>query len=89
MGRSKKKGGAKDIQQQLQEMKLRHQQAVEAVVRAQQDMEDKVDETEPLRREIEEMEEAKERAGAEADMSLKAATGDECAAQLAENLERE
>ena len=102
MGRSKKnqglspapEAGVQDVklntlQQQLQALKVKQEQAMEAVLRAQQDMEQKSDETERQRRELKDTEAAKEKAGAEADFAIKTASGDEYAAQLASSLERE
>ena len=94
MGRSKKTGagGGKDldiIQRQLEELKLKQEQAMAAVLKAQQEMQQKEAETQRSMRELEKAEAEKERAGAQADFHAKTASGDEQAKMLAVALQRE
>ena len=86
MGRSK---GTEDIKRQLEELKLKQQQAMEAVTKAQREMEEKEAETSRQKRDLEEAERAKQRASAEADHFVKCAAGEEQAKKLAEDLQRE
>ena len=78
-----------EIQRQMEALKQKQEQAMAAVLKAQQDLLRKEHETNTAKRDLNEAEAKKEKAAAEADFSVKIATGDEVASQLAEALQRE
>jgi hypothetical protein len=78
-----------EIQRQMEALKQKQEQAMAAVLKAQQELLQKEQETNTAKRDLHEAEAKKEKAAAEADFSVKIATGDEVASQLANALQRE
>ena len=80
---------ARAAQRQMDELRLRQQEALAAVMKAEQELQQKEHEASRSRRELADSEAAKARAAGEADFAAKSVAGDDYAAQLAEGLQRE
>ena len=92
MGRSKKASGGADVQEmkrQMEALRMRQEQAMQAVQQAQQELLSKQEQIESSRRELQETEAARDRAGREADFCAKTLSGDDVAAKLADGLQRD